>query len=223
MCPDKQTRKCVDHYEKERDNTRTGLTKFKYKWKRRFRYTYKYRTQEDKVYLNITVRATVDPNISHRIYMPYNNRDKPWYPRLLAHEYDHVCISLDERPRLLLQHLASHFKISDIQVNSKEEITKSFISSQVNMRLDAYENAIEELVRNNYKLLDHIDVSNHGKKLIPNRKVFFQGLYTRDNLAKHKFKYITEVATLLKSKEYKNAKIYYTFNTKKRKLKGVVP
>lgn len=204
-------------YETERDQARTGLTQFRYHWQRHFSYTYKSRQNEQGIALTITVQATIKPTISHTIYMPEKERDSAWHNRLLAHEYDHVCISLDQRPRLILEHLISNFTMDDIQLKKRGEITTEWINSKINQRIAEYENAVEELVRANYSLLDHDNVSSHGKKEIKNRAVFFKKLYQQANLRINKFKYLDEVEPLLKSEPYMNARTYYLDLTKTKK------
>ena len=68
---------------------------------------------------------------------------------------------------------------------------------------------MEELVQANYYLLDHDNVSSHGKKEIKNRAVFFRKLYQHANLRINKFKYLDQVEPLLKSEPYKNARTCY--------------
>lgn len=187
-------------YEPFRDKTQHGLAKFQYTWKRNFHYTRSHRTDNGKLLLTINVRANIDHTISHQIFMPSVGKGHTWYTRLLDHEYDHVAISSDQRIFKLLRHLASKFVIKNVQVGSKDKITKKFISARINEQLNKFEDEIEKIVQANYKLLDKI--SDHGKKPIPDRNRFFSQLYDTENLNRHNFAYIERVTSLLNSKEY---------------------
>ena len=192
-------------YEASRNKTSQGLTKFKYKWKSSFRYNYSSRTLDGKVLVTIRAKAQVHPTISHRILMPSEGKGLPWHNRLLDHEYDHVAVSSDDRVVKLLKHLASNFVIKDIQVGSRDKITKAFLRARINDQLGKYENAIEQSVRSNYKLLDKMSI--HGKKAIPDRDLFFSQLYGPANLRRHKFPYLQRVRSLLDSKDYAKANV----------------
>ena len=91
--------------------------------------------------------------ISHQIFIPEEGQDEGWHERLLMHEYGHVCISLDERPRLLLSHLVSEFTLENIRLDSKEKITKTFINSQINKRIEDYEKNMDNISGNKYSVI----------------------------------------------------------------------
>ncbi len=192
-------------YEASRDKTKEGLTKFKYAWKRSFRYNYSYRPDGDEFLLRIKVRAQVNPTISHQIFMPSADKDRAWHKCLLDHEYDHVSISSDERIFKLMKSLTSDFIIKGVRVSSRDNITKEFIHARINEELNTFEDAVEKLIRVNYKLLDKI--SEHGLKPIPDGDLFFLQLYGPENLRRQKFAYMEEVNSLLNSKEYIKAKV----------------
>ena len=210
-------------YEASRNLNRKGLTEFKYIWKTNFNYNYNYREHNGKIFLTVKVKTAINPVVSHHIYMPEEGQGQPWHNQLLAHEYDHVCISMDQRPTLLLSHLTSQFTLKDLPLNSKREITDKFITSQINKRLHQYQKAVEELIQANYRLLDHNAVSSHGMKKIANRELFFRKLYGAQNLANNKLKYLKKVQPFLKSRQYKNAKTHYLTETKKQKIKSKPP
>ena len=75
--------------------------------------------------------------------MPSKHIGKKWHDRLFRHEFDHVAISTDQRPILILSFLVAHLKINDIKVATKSQLTKAFLGKIINARIDLIENEVE--------------------------------------------------------------------------------
>ena len=198
-------------YLPELNDSRRGYAKFKFKWKRNFSYKYSFKYLPDKNIFNVNISAKVKetPTLVHTIEMPSKHIGKKWHDRLFRHEFDHVAISTDQRPILILSFLVAHLKINDIKVATKSQLTKAFLGKIINARIDLIENEVESLIRNNYRLLDSKSISDHGKKKILNRKGFFKNLYSHSNLVNQGFPFAEKVKDFLETKEYKNAKVVY--------------
>ena len=139
--------------------------------------------------------------------MPNKEQNSVWWNRLLLHEYDHVAVSMDERPLKLVSFLTADFVIENISINSKADITDTFIDEEINKQINVYENMVEQLIKLNYELLDK--KSEHGLKKIEDRQAFFDYLYSHEHLKKIPFKYFDTVSDYLNSEEYKLYESYY--------------
>ena len=75
-------------------------------------YDYRYVTQATDGGTQVTVtpkNVKLTPRLRHVIRMPVAfYHAEVWDSRLLGHEFDHVAVSLDPRPRALLVHLCSN-------------------------------------------------------------------------------------------------------------------
>ena len=78
------------------------------------------------------------------------------------------------------------------------------MGSLVNKEVTRRKDAVIEVARANYVLLDK--VSDHGQIPIPDRQRFFAQLFMTANLRQHRFPYLSQVSKLLASDAYRAVK-----------------
>src|SRR5262249_44282375 len=112
-------------------------------------YQFRYRSNllapgsDGRARVRITVselRAGV--TLKHRVRIPDRySKPKPWETRLMLHEFDHVAISLDPRPKALLRYLAEHLPSFERTLEAGEKPSNDFyrraITEEANKRKDA--------------------------------------------------------------------------------------
>ena len=194
-------------YEPARDETRKGQTNFKFNWNYTFEYQYQSRTVNGSSYITVEAVVSMSPTVSHTIFMPNADRNADWSRRLLLHEYDHVAISLDERPIVLLRCMTQRLRFVDVPVTGVKAETDRRIRRLITREVDAYGASIAEVIRKNYELLDA--VTSHGHDLIGDRQRFFDNMYSYENLRQCGFRYLDAVSDCLVSREYQQARAYY--------------
>ena len=140
--------------------------------------------------------------LRHLIRMPVAwYHAEVWESRLLAHEFDHVAVSLDPRPRVLLVHLCSQLPTQRFLMVGQEKPSEQQIREGINREIHRRQSAIIDLLRANYAVLDK--VSRNGQMAIQDRRDFFDSLYTPTNLKAAKFTFQREVAPLVESESYR--------------------
>lgn len=168
-------------------------------------YDYRYKTRVNGGVTEVTVTATnlrLTPRLRHVIRLPVAfYRDDVWDSQLLGHEFDHVAVSIDPRPRALLVHLCSHLPAARVSVEGAEPPSDEQIRAKINHEIRGRQSAIIDLVRTNYGALDK--VTTHGRTAMQDRNHFFESLYTRSNLEAASFPYLNEVAAILDSEAYR--------------------
>ena len=132
-----------------------------------------------------------------------------WSQSLIKHEFDHVAISADPRPFLLLEHLIRNMgtitTTLDRQTKPSDEELDAIIKEQIVLRRQA----VTALIDANNNMLD--DSTKHGAQALQDRRAFFGRLYTRSNLAEVGFPYIDAALDMIVSEEYENAERYYDY------------
>ncbi len=171
-----------------------------------YRYTYSFRTSVTNdttfVYIYPSVSATV--RITHDIALPRGLNDGTyWYRRLRRHEYDHVAISLDERPSLILRYLLAHLPPLRVPTPQSIGISQDLLTSHVRRAIDQRTSAVVSVIQSHYARLD--SVTAHGLIALPSRRAFFDSLYSGERLARMRFPYTIDIAPLLASPRYRNA------------------
>lgn len=153
---------------------------------------------------SITVLPAVsllEITIDHEMRLPtghaFTNR---YFSNLVAHEYDHVRISTDFRPRQLLDQLLRYPGPIEVPAPGEGAINDATIREVVNLELHRRESAVVALISSNNELLDSL--TGHGHKRLPDRPAFFRSLYTRERLQELNFPYLEQVEMVLRSPTY---------------------
>ena len=168
------------------------------------------KAKKDDVWQVKVVAKQVEPTvrIEHVVRLPSKYKtDTVWNGRLLRHEFDHIAISLDPRPVLLLEHLCRSLPPLKRALEPGEEPSDAVYKRIINEEITLRREAVENLIQANYVLLDQ--VSTHGKVPIPKRAEFFGKLFTKENLAEQNFPYVDAVLDLLNFPEYQQAELRF--------------
>jgi len=173
-------------------------------WK--FDYKYKALEEGDARELELTVsnvRLQIAERHVVRLPLAFHRADV-WETQLLLHEFDHVAVSGDQRIRLLLAEVCGKLPTIAVQLVDDKKPDDAFLGKLVNKEINRRKDAVVNLARANYVLLDK--VSEHGKVPVPQRERFFTQLFTRANLRQHRFPYLEQVSKLLESEAYRAVK-----------------
>lgn len=191
-----------------------GKAQFDLSWHPVSSFRAKWKPKNGKQQLSIRVKLkTLTYQSTHTLSLPRNlNNPRRWENRLVKHEFDHVAISADPRARMLAEHLLHRAVQIKVAVDADAEIDDKLVRALIDKEFAARTDAVIELIHSNYALLDK--VSRHGTRAIPNRKVFFESLYTKPTLDAAAFPYTGDVLVLLKSKKYRQAELLYDFPEK---------
>lgn len=168
------------------------------------------KTKKNELWQVKVTAKNVEPTVrvEHVVRLPVKYKaDAVWNGRLLRHEFDHVAVSLDPRPVLLLEHLCRKLPPLEQTLAAGEEPSDAVYKRIINEEIDRRRDAVNDLIQTNYVLLDQ--VSKHGTMAIPKRAEFFGKLYTKENLAEQKFPFVAEVLELLESPVFQQAELRY--------------
>jgi len=147
-------------------------------------------------------------SVKHKLRLPEGeNLDSARYRTLLLHEYDHVAISTDTRPRMLLRQLILSIGTIRKQWNGPVPPPEKDVNILIAQEVEARKVAVVSAVDLAYRRLD--EISNHGRQHIADRNGFFYPLFGRDYLEKMKFPYFADAAKILETADYLTAKRYY--------------
>jgi hypothetical protein len=182
-----------------------GWADFHISVRREFRYGVQETRKEGRRHVQLTItQMKADLELTHLVRLPASFQSPDvWQGQILRHEFDHVAVSLDPRALLLLRHLLEHLPPIERTLEPKEELTQERLNQFVNEEIDRRHSAVVELLRQNNRLLDK--VSAHGTRVVPDRRVFFQKLYSKQHLAEQKFPFVDQVLDLLGSESYLQA------------------
>jgi hypothetical protein len=186
-----------------------GNTRFSMSYKAQWSYAVARAKREGKLLLRITPKVrSARVQVSHRIRVPAGTPIYDTRPgSLIHHEYDHVAVSADGRPRLLLEGLILAAGPIEVEAVPGEKLERGRINALIREEFDRRKDAVSELIRRNYELLDEVSV--HGRKAIPDRAAFFAELYSRERLSETGFPYLKEAESLLAGEEYSRARADY--------------
>jgi hypothetical protein len=191
----------IDRYE------RPGITRFfaAYKWT--FRFDVRSRKQGDELRVTVLPKFDrIEVELDHVIHLPKHYDNEALFQRsLVLHEFDHVAISSDPRPRRLVEHLVRKLTVVERLVDVDQPVNESLAREIVNDELARREEAVRALIDFNNRRLDQL--SAHGNRDLEDRKQFFATLYTRENLEAAKFLYLREVADLLRRPDFTNVEL----------------
>ena len=186
-----------------------GKAHFYMRLTQKYGYGFSKSKQNDRWQVKVTPKQ-VEPtlHIEHVVRLPVKYKsDTVWSGRLLRHEFDHVAISLDPRPALLLEHLCRNLPPLERTLEAGEEPSDAVYKRIINEEIDRRRDAVNALIQANYVLLDQ--VSKHGLTAIPKRAEFFGKFFTKENLAEQNFPYVDAVIELLGSPAYQQAELRF--------------
>ena len=187
----------------------TGQTHYRLQHHRN--YTYQARVRADRAgrTLVLSVRSKdVEVWVEHTVRLPrgHDPEAEPWYKALLEHERDHVAVSTDERPRLLLRELLARPETLTRPLAPGSTPDRALAEAMVTEAAKSYQDAVDRLILDNYKRLD--DLTDHGSRPIPDRARFFEDLYAPEELARLGFPFLDRVRPLLRGEAYAKGERY---------------
>jgi hypothetical protein len=183
---------------------RPGLTQFYAQYDWNFRFEIRTRRQRDALRVTVLPRLErIEMVLNHVIHLPKSYDNDALFGRaLVVHEFDHVAISTDPRPRRLMEHLTRTLKAVEHVVPLDEKIHEELARSLVNDELMRRQSAVNQLIEFNNRRLDQL--SNFGNRELENRRQFFITLFLPENLKEAEFPYLDEVAGLVRQPDYAN-------------------
>ncbi len=167
-------------------------------------YDYRYTTQSSDGVTEVTVtplNIKLTPRLRHVIRMPVAfYRADVWDSRLLGHEFDHIAVSLDPRPRAMLVHLCSNLPAHRFSISDPEKPSDKQMREGINREIQRRQAAVLDLLRTNYVALDK--ATKHGRTSLQDRSGLFDSFYTRAHLEAVEFPFLQELDSLLDSDSY---------------------
>lgn len=162
-----------------------ALTKYVFDIDRKYNWRYQQRPlPRGRFQLDMELTITsVEIKIAHQIHLPRGWAPKdPIHRTLMLHEFDHVAISMDRRLVELAQsRLGQSIRLTrDIDTLDQRAI-QAILEGIHQEDLERQVQALIRLVQHNYDRLDELTL--HGSRPLPDRRLFFEGLYGRENLA----------------------------------------
>ncbi len=150
-----------------------------------------------------TINFRLKSSLRHVIRLPNAHfHADVWRSRLLGHEFDHVAVSLDHRPRIIFLELCENLPNYRFSIKARAKPTETQIRTGIDRQIRRRQDAVLDLIRANYVLLDK--ESTHGCVSMNDRNDFFNTLYTRDNLTTSRFAFTDEVSKLLEGEAFKS-------------------
>lgn len=186
-----------------------GWADFNLREDRKYRYDLMKQKRQGRWQVKITISQVEEKILlTHIVRLPAQKKSPDtWNSWLLRHEFDHVAVSLDPRPKLLLIHLLKNLPPIERTLDGGEEPSNEVVNRLINEQFDKHAKAIRDVMVHNNQSLDNISL--HGTRPVPMRANFFRSLYTKDNLASAKFPYLDSVLKLLDSDDYQKAELRY--------------
>lgn len=150
----------------------------------------------------------IEVGVKHKLRLPAGEDIRSErYRTLLLHEYDHVAISTDSRPRMLLRQLISSIGTIRKPWNGPIPPPDGDVNALIQHEIEMRKNAVVGAIDLAYRRLD--EISDHGRRPIADRNGFFYPLFGRDYLEKMKFPYFGDAAKIFDTADYLAAKRYY--------------
>jgi len=183
-----------------------GWTEFEF----RLEYQYEYRIETlrskgGKTPVAITPKFTkIEVPIVHRVQLPTRLESRDWYDSTLGrHELDHVRVGTHPRLKMLGKHLLEKLTRIDAIADRPVEVTSDWTRRRIDDAVALRRDAIQSLVASINRKIDA--ETQHGAQPLPNRDLFFAGLFLKENLDEMKFPYLSEVVDLLGTRDYQQA------------------
>ncbi len=163
-------------------------------------------------------RLVVQPTIGQITYQLVNevqlpealNHDQRWTHPLVKHEFDHVAMTVDPRIRLLIEHVCRNTPRIVRDLPSGTQVTDSLLDRLIHEAVEPRYQSVLDVLAANENDLDKVTV--HGRRILANRRDYFESLFTEPNLKQHGFPYLGEVKQLLREKSFREAKLPYLFD-----------
>lgn len=171
-----------------------------FEWAYDYRYTTK--AEGDSQLVEVTaMNVRLKSRVRHVIRLPNAHfHAEVWRSRLLGHEFDHVAVSLDPRPRIILLELCRKLPKYRFSIKASEKPAETQMRNGIDREIQRRQDSVLDLIRANYVLLDK--ETTHGRVSMKDRNAFFNALYTRDNLTASRFAFTNEVGEFLSSEAY---------------------
>jgi hypothetical protein len=148
--------------------------------------------------------------VRHVLRLPEGeDLDSRRYRVLLLHEYDHVAISTDERPRILMKKLVEGIGTMKMAWSGPIPPPEKDMNALIAAQIEARKSAIVQLIEDAYRRLDK--ASDHGRKAHFDRSVFFGSVYTPAHLKSVGFRFLGDALEIANSPEYLAGHKYYRY------------
>lgn len=135
------------------------------------------------------------------------NHDRRWTNSLLKHEFDHVAMTVDPRVRMLIEFLCKATPDIARTIPPSTQVTAELMDQLIHEAVDSRYQAVLKLLLANE---NELDVHTwHGVRELPDRRAYFNSLFTEPNLKQHRFPFLEEVKPLLREKAYREAELPY--------------
>jgi hypothetical protein len=191
-------------YDPAKVATPGGETRFQLSCNYSYRFAYRWEDRDGRRWLSVTPHIRAKISLGHTVELPRAASDTAaWIRRLTDHELDHVAISLDRRPRLLLEQLLSEPGTLRLALPAGTPISDTLARRAVEEEVGRRKDAVSALIHASYLRLDSL--TDHGRRPLEDRPAFFAGLYTRASLEALHFPFLAGVAPLLDRPEYRDA------------------
>jgi len=192
-------------YDPDARKSTDGLTVFDFRYADHYTYTFETEMVGDSIDVRIHPEIHAEVTLQHTISLPRNCREgTAWCMRLRSHELDHVAISTDERPRLIFRWLVEHLDPIEHKAAAGTRIGGDWVRKAIDAEVATRHQRVLALIQRNYDLLDSVSV--HGLRPIADRRAFFEDLYSLETLRGMHWAEAAEIADLLESEEYRQAR-----------------
>ena len=191
--------------------THRGYTTFQLDVHYRSTYQYRWSDRENGRQLLVQpIIGQIDYRLANEVQLPETlNHDRRWREPLVKHEFDHVAMTLDPRVRLLIEQVCRNTPDIIRELPPGTQVTGALIDRLIHEAVEPrYQSVLELLVANEN---DFDRATLHGLRDLPDRREYFESLFTEPNLKQQNFPYLNEVKRLLREKSYREARLPYRF------------
>lgn len=180
-----------------------GETHFEFRSKHKFRLAFNVTRNRGKRIADVSIRVdSIEIECRNQIYLPARLRgDGFWDNRLVVHEFEHVQLNCDARPKLLAETLLKRLGRARVPLTEQPESDSKVIDEFYAARAEDVRKEIVRIMQANNDFLDELTL--HGAKQLEDAESFFAELYTQENLEKYQFAYLEQVRSLLQKKDYR--------------------
>jgi hypothetical protein len=179
-----------------------GETHFEFRVEYSFRYSFRIRSRDDAkfVFVNPSFNR-IDILCQNHVFIPMRfQHDKFWQTKLVDHEFEHVRVNCDQRPRLLADYLLKRIDRFEISLGPDEDFDEQKIEEIIGSEVVKIRTEIIRIIQANNDYLD--ELTRHGLKDLEDPEAFFAELYSVANLKKENFIFLEDVANLIESEEF---------------------